>query len=86
MADDFQNQVPQITTDANQLQQAVSSAMAEQKKKKKKKKLIIIIFYPVLGRFSSGSTKRSTQKRGKRLFLFILTLRVLVQPYFQQHP
>lgn len=71
MADDFQNQVPQITTDANQLQQAVSSAMAEQKKKKKKKKLIIlgvivaiIAVIAIAAGSSGGSNDKSTTASG----------------------
>lgn len=71
MADDFQNQTPQMNTDANQLQQAVSSAMAEQKKKKRKKKLIvlgvivaIIVVIAIAAGGSGGSDSESTTAAG----------------------
>jgi len=71
MADDFQNQTPQTNADANQLQQAVSSAMAEQKKKKKKKKLIIlgvivaiIVVIAIAAGGSGGSDDASTTAAG----------------------
>ena len=71
MADDFQNQTPQMNTDANQLQQAVSSAMAEQKKKKKKRKLIvlgvivaIIVVIAIAAGGSGGSDSESTTAAG----------------------